>query len=94
MRWVNPIDDGKKVWLSSKTISISTIAALAVQRYIYVCHATVAKQWCTLARSVHTRVSVKYMPVKKVSHAAFYDVCSRFSMFSFDDGESLLELHV
>eukprot|EP00090_Calanus_glacialis_P019990 TRINITY_DN30708_c0_g1_i4.p1 TRINITY_DN30708_c0_g1~~TRINITY_DN30708_c0_g1_i4.p1 ORF type:complete len:460 (-),score=70.44 TRINITY_DN30708_c0_g1_i4:402-1781(-) len=25
--------------------------ALAVQRYIYVCHAAVAKQWCTLARS-------------------------------------------
>ena len=27
------------------------IPALAVQRYIYVCHAAVAKQWCTLARS-------------------------------------------
>ena len=27
-------------------------AALAVQRYIYVCHAAVAKQWCTLARSL------------------------------------------
>ena len=26
-------------------------SALAVQRYIYVCHAAVAKQWCTLARS-------------------------------------------
>ena len=25
--------------------------ALAVQRYIYVCHAPVAKQWCTLSRS-------------------------------------------
>jgi len=25
--------------------------ALALQRYIYVCHAAVAKQWCTLARS-------------------------------------------
>ncbi|XP_023321473.1 sex peptide receptor [Eurytemora carolleeae] len=25
--------------------------ALAVQRYIYVCHATTAKQWCTIARS-------------------------------------------
>ena len=28
-----------------------TIPALAVQRYIYVCHAPVAKQWCTLSRS-------------------------------------------
>ena len=27
------------------------VSALAVQRYIYVCHAAVAKQWCTLARS-------------------------------------------
>jgi hypothetical protein len=43
----------------------STISALAVQRYIYVCHATVAKQWCTLARSVHTRVSVKSYACKK-----------------------------
>ena len=27
------------------------LLALAVQRYIYVCHAPVAKQWCTLSRS-------------------------------------------
>ena len=26
-------------------------SALAVQRYIYVCHAPVAKQWCTVSRS-------------------------------------------
>ena len=27
------------------------ISALAVQRYIYVCHAPMAKQWCTVSRS-------------------------------------------
>ena len=27
------------------------LLALAVQRYIYVCHAPMAKQWCTVSRS-------------------------------------------
>ena len=31
--------------------SLFSSPALAVQRYIYVCHAPVAKQWCTVSRS-------------------------------------------
>jgi hypothetical protein len=54
----------KSVGFLKYYINLFTIAALAVQRYIYVCHATVAKQWCTLARSVH-KVSVKSYARKK-----------------------------
>ena len=34
---------------SSHHISLS--AALAVQRYIFVCHPTLAKTWCTVTKS-------------------------------------------
>ena len=32
-------------------MSCNIVTALAVQRYIYVCHAPMAKQWCTVSRS-------------------------------------------
>ncbi len=33
------------------TASIWLTLALAVQRYIYVCHAPIARAWCTIAKT-------------------------------------------
>ncbi|XP_076065701.1 G protein-coupled sex peptide receptor [Oratosquilla oratoria] len=40
------------------TASIWLTVALAVQRYIYVCHAPMARNWCTLSRAIKTIVGI------------------------------------
>ena len=49
-------------------------AALAVQRYIYVCHAAVAKQWCTLARSLSSLSSSSLST--SLSSLSFHQWCT------------------
>ncbi|XP_023346096.1 sex peptide receptor [Eurytemora carolleeae] len=62
--------------------------ALAVQRYIYVCHASMAKQWCTVLRSqvlvvVIVLVSLLHMITRMVDRT--YNVVE-----FFEDGEEVM----
>lgn len=53
------------------TASIWLTLALAVQRYIYVCHPPLARTWCTMERSVHFHFQIPLNQIKlELSHGA------------------------